>query len=229
MVEVAALAATAAVVLDSVAITATRWRIRSAANSGNLSSFPWAQRNSIATFLPSTRPASLKPLRNPASRLAFGSGEPECRNPMTGIAACCACADERPRDRTSSDKRDEIAPPHAFFSRLRTKPRRNLTQHQRRLRRVRNLAVFPAGNNRQYFSCRRGYRGAVAALPRKALRIVERADVGRASHCRGRRNSVWGRNGDERIGGRARLLVALPDRCDRCDGARLGAAPRFGR
>src|SRR6476646_10300192 len=49
MAEVAALAATAAAVLDSVAITATRWRIRSAANSGSLSSLPWAQRNSIAT------------------------------------------------------------------------------------------------------------------------------------------------------------------------------------
>jgi hypothetical protein len=92
MAEVAALAATAAVVLDSVAITATRWRIRSAANSGSLSSLPCAQRNSIATFFPSTSPASLKPLRNPARRLAFGSGEPECRNPMTGIAACCARA-----------------------------------------------------------------------------------------------------------------------------------------
>ena len=43
---------------------------------------------------------------------------------------------------------------------------------------------------------------AVAALARKALPIVERADVGRSSHCRGRRDSVWGRNGDERIGGR---------------------------
>jgi hypothetical protein len=92
MVEVAALAATAAVVLDSVAITATRWRIRSAAKSGSLSSLPCAQRNSIATFLPSTSPASLSPLRNPARRLAFGSGEPECRKPMTGIVACCARA-----------------------------------------------------------------------------------------------------------------------------------------
>src|SRR6478672_8377808 len=92
MVEVAALAATAAAVLDSVAITATRRRTRSAASSGNLSSSPPAQRNSIATVFPSTKPASLKPLRNPAKRLAFGSGEPECRNPMTGIAGCCARA-----------------------------------------------------------------------------------------------------------------------------------------
>jgi hypothetical protein len=64
------------VVLDSVAITATRFSIRSAAMSANLSFFPSAQRNSIATLRPSTKPASLKPLRNPAKRLALGSGEP---------------------------------------------------------------------------------------------------------------------------------------------------------
>jgi hypothetical protein len=28
-------------------------------------------------------------VRNAATRLAFGSGEPECRNPTTGIAGCC--------------------------------------------------------------------------------------------------------------------------------------------
>ena len=86
-VEVAALAATSAAVLDSVAITATCRRTRSAASSGNLSSSPPAQRNSIATVFPSTKPASLKPLRNPAKRLAFGSGEPACRNPITGSPA----------------------------------------------------------------------------------------------------------------------------------------------
>src|SRR5262249_59144896 len=61
-------------------------------NSGNVASFPSAQRNSMATFFPSTKPASPKPLRNPARRLAFGSGEPECRNPITGMADCCARA-----------------------------------------------------------------------------------------------------------------------------------------
>src|SRR5262245_58408144 len=93
MVEVAFLAATAAVVLDSVAITATRFAIRSAAMSASLSFFPSAQRNSIVTLRPSTKPASLRALRNPARRLAFGSGEPPCRNPITGMAGgCCARA-----------------------------------------------------------------------------------------------------------------------------------------
>src|SRR5262249_26220646 len=36
-------------------------------------------------------PASLKPLRNAVTGFALGSGEPECRNPTTGIAGCCAC------------------------------------------------------------------------------------------------------------------------------------------
>jgi hypothetical protein len=51
---VAALAATAAAVLFGVAMTATRRRTRSAASSGSRSLSSRAQRNSIATFLPST-------------------------------------------------------------------------------------------------------------------------------------------------------------------------------
>jgi hypothetical protein len=47
-----------------------RERVSLAANSGNRSSFPSAQRNSIATFFPSTNPDSAKPFRNPA----FGAG-----------------------------------------------------------------------------------------------------------------------------------------------------------
>ena len=54
IVVVAALAASVADVEAGVAITATRRRIRSAANSGSRSSCPAAQRNSIATFWPST-------------------------------------------------------------------------------------------------------------------------------------------------------------------------------
>jgi hypothetical protein len=50
MIVVAALAASDADVLPSVAITATRRRIRSAAKSGSRTSCPAAQRNSIATF-----------------------------------------------------------------------------------------------------------------------------------------------------------------------------------
>ena len=92
MVLVAALAATAAGVLDNVAISETCRRIRSAVSSGSLSFCPEAQRNSIATFRPSTKPAVSKPLRSEATRLTFCSADPECRNPMTGIPAGCACA-----------------------------------------------------------------------------------------------------------------------------------------
>ena len=38
------------------------------------------------------KPASLSPRRNAATRLARGSNEPPWRNPMTGIAGCCARA-----------------------------------------------------------------------------------------------------------------------------------------
>src|SRR5215468_960647 len=62
IVVVAALAANAEV--PTVAITATRRRTRSAASAGSRSVRLSAQRYSIATFSPSTKPASLKPWWN---------------------------------------------------------------------------------------------------------------------------------------------------------------------
>src|SRR5262249_40592830 len=59
--------------------------------------------------------------------------------------------------------------------------------------------------------------GPLAALAREALRIVS-----------DRRERLWGRNGDERIGCAARLLVAPPGRRDRCDGACARSAARAG-
>jgi hypothetical protein len=70
----------------------TRRRTRSAAISGSRSSWPSAQRNSIATLRPSTKPDCARPWRNPSSILALRSGEPVCRKPITGIATCCARA-----------------------------------------------------------------------------------------------------------------------------------------
>jgi len=92
MVAVAAFAATAAAVLPGVAINATLRRIRSAAIAGSSSFLPEAQRYSMATFWPSIKPASASPLRKAATRLAFSSGDPACRNPITGTAGCCARA-----------------------------------------------------------------------------------------------------------------------------------------
>ena len=88
MVEVAALAARVAGVLDSVAMTETGFLTSSSASSGSFAFCPLAQRYSTATFWPSTKPALCKPRLKPASRLAFGSSEAECRKPMTGIAPC---------------------------------------------------------------------------------------------------------------------------------------------
>jgi hypothetical protein len=60
--------------------------------SGIRSSRASAQRNSIATLWPSSKPASRKPLRNAARRLALISGKVEPRYPTTGIGAVCARA-----------------------------------------------------------------------------------------------------------------------------------------
>src|SRR6266404_8651161 len=44
----------------------------------------------MATFWPSTYPASRRPSRKAATRCANGPGDPLCRNPMTGRCGCCA-------------------------------------------------------------------------------------------------------------------------------------------
>src|SRR6266436_3409 len=45
----------------------------------------------MATFKPSTNPASFSPWLKARRRSTFGSGEEGCRNPITGIVGCC-CA-----------------------------------------------------------------------------------------------------------------------------------------
>src|SRR5262245_31846334 len=91
MVVVAAFAASTAAGLFA-AITVTWRRIRSATNAGSCSYRPSAQRSSIATLRPSTSPNSLSPSRNALTRCAYRLGDSLLRNPITGIAACCACA-----------------------------------------------------------------------------------------------------------------------------------------
>src|SRR5262249_35853648 len=63
-----------------------------AANCGIRSYWPSAQRYSIATFCPSTKPISPRPLRNAARYSANVSNEPNPRNPITGIACCARAA-----------------------------------------------------------------------------------------------------------------------------------------
>ena len=64
---------------------------RSATSAGNRSGRSSAQRNSIATFRPSTKPASFRPWRN-AVMSAASASDALRRNPTTGIAGCCARA-----------------------------------------------------------------------------------------------------------------------------------------
>ena len=89
IVAVVALAANAAGTV-AVAITATRRRARSSASAGNLSISFWAERYKTDTFSPSTKPACLRPCRNPRS--CSSSIDRGARNPITGIDDCCACA-----------------------------------------------------------------------------------------------------------------------------------------
>src|ERR1700740_3652111 len=63
---------------------------RRADNADSRSRWPSAQRNSIATFCPSTYPISLRPWRNAAANGANGPGDMLPRKPITGIALCCA-------------------------------------------------------------------------------------------------------------------------------------------
>ena len=105
---VAALAASAAGVLAGVAITATRRVIRSEASSGSRSTCPAAQRNSIVTFWPSIKPASLKPLRNAETSVTFGSAETGVQKPDHGYRALLRARRERPSYR-SAEQREKLA------------------------------------------------------------------------------------------------------------------------
>jgi hypothetical protein len=90
IVAVACLAANAISTGPVVAITATWRRTRSATREGNLSYWLFAHRYSIRTSRPSTKPASLSPLRNAVARSVLVA--PSLRNPITGMAGCCARA-----------------------------------------------------------------------------------------------------------------------------------------
>jgi hypothetical protein len=46
----------------------------------------------MSTFRPSTKPLSLKPRRHAVTKGAHSTGVVPFRNPITGIAGCCARA-----------------------------------------------------------------------------------------------------------------------------------------
>src|SRR3954468_18531892 len=92
MAEVAALAATAEFEPPELTSTATGRRTRSAASPLNRSSLPSAKRYSTETFLPSEKPASSNPFPNARTNGAESSADRVLRNPITGLADCCARA-----------------------------------------------------------------------------------------------------------------------------------------
>src|SRR5262249_10875831 len=84
IVVVAALAAKAEGVPPVTAMTATCRRTNWAASAGSRSYWPSAHRYSIATFSPSTKPASFSPWRNARKlRSTTVSGDVGLRNPIT--------------------------------------------------------------------------------------------------------------------------------------------------
>ena len=97
--------------LTGVTMTATWRRTRSAANSGNRLASLCAQRYSIATLRPSTKPVSLKPLRKAATRMGVAvrhAGVEEANHRNGRLLRACR---DRPRRRRAAKKRDELPPP----------------------------------------------------------------------------------------------------------------------
>src|SRR5215471_21855489 len=91
IVEVAFLAACAAGGPPAMSTAALRL-IRSPISSGSRLYWPSAQRRSISTFLPSTKPLSSRPRRYAAAVATWACAELLLTNPTTGIADCCADA-----------------------------------------------------------------------------------------------------------------------------------------
>src|SRR5262245_26420346 len=92
IVEVADLAASAAVTPPAATITSTLRRTRSAAISLIFSPCRFAQRNSIATFRPSTYPASARPRRKEFTAPRLTDSEARLRYPTRGTLGRCAWA-----------------------------------------------------------------------------------------------------------------------------------------
>ena len=97
-------------------ITATGRRTRSAASAGNRSSLASAERYSIATFWPSTKPASFKPCRNAVTRLRCVGELMRCGRTRPPASPAAARAPRAASRRRTAEQRDELAPPHSITS-----------------------------------------------------------------------------------------------------------------
>ena len=129
IVAVAALAEIVDQRLPPVTKTAT-WTVdQITAIAGNCSSRPAAQRYSIVTFWPSTKPSSLRPKRRASARCEKPSADCPFNIPTTGTAGCCAC--------TESDSTAAKAPTKTMNSRRRIdSPQRHRTEASYRLNRA---------------------------------------------------------------------------------------------
>ena len=103
--DVAAFAATTDGSPPVVTSTATRLRTSSAASAGRRSYWPSAQRYSTATFCPSMYPLACSPMRNASTRCLESLSDLLLRNPIKGIAGCCARAASGQVTTAATDKR----------------------------------------------------------------------------------------------------------------------------
>src|SRR5262249_17716360 len=114
IVEVSALASSAADSPPVVTRTLTGLRTRSEASPASRSRSPSPQRYSIVAFWPSTKPASRRPRRNASTRCQVSSGDLALRYPITGVGGCCARAASghtaAPATRVMNSRRLIVAP-----------------------------------------------------------------------------------------------------------------------
>ncbi len=101
--------------MPPVTMTDAPREMRSVASAGSRSNCPSAQRYSMTTFWPSTKPTSARPLRNEIRRLRYPLSAPLLRNPMTGVVTVARALRAAMLGRTA-DERNEFAPPHSNTS-----------------------------------------------------------------------------------------------------------------
>ena len=117
IVDVAAFAARAEGGPPPATMTETGRRTSSAASAGSRSYSPCAQRYSMATFRPSTKPASSsRPRLSPATNDAEVSRERAVKKSNHRHRRLLRARRERPRDRRAAEQRDELAPFHSITS-----------------------------------------------------------------------------------------------------------------
>ena len=112
IVEVVFLAASAGKLLPTAAINATRACTSSAAIAGNRSYSSFAQRDSMATFWPSTKPVSFSPLHERGHAGPIALRRCAAENPNHRHRRSLRVRGERPYEAGAAEKGDELAPLH---------------------------------------------------------------------------------------------------------------------